>query len=288
MNTNSKEIKQFTKTYKKINSKLINYNINIFCVNSNEFCRDSTKDLEKWNNNSVQDHFQFNLFTLPLNTCCYNAILKFLVLIGLYQTLITQSALADGTVNQHAENDGQNATQQVQENNGGSFISTVKGYLQSGIECISGSSGDSTCVKKIFLILSLAGTFLSLIGAMFSLLYKFCSCFMCCRRSPRPRSKNQANNNNKQMELMQMQMQMQQQQMCNALMGAAMAKRDAVKNGNKKADMNKEDKKGEMYKGNKKHGNEKKKKKSRPGTKKPRGKNSKDKGLHIGYQKFNE
>ncbi|SBT34781.1 hypothetical protein POVWA2_023860 [Plasmodium ovale wallikeri] len=258
-------------------------------VNGNEVCRGATKKLKKCNREDAKDYFRSTAFSLPLKTGYGSSVSKFSVLLGLYQVLIIPLICMSETAPAGSGSNGSQSTQEGEANGYGSFIVTIKGYLQSGINCISNSSSENSgCVQKIFLFLSLAGTFLSLIGAMFSLLYRFCSCFMCCRRSPRPKATNQANNNNKQMELMQMQMQMQQQQMCNALMGAALAKGGAVKNGNKKGDMNKGDKKGEKHKRNKKDGNDRKKKKSPSGKKKPRGKNSKDKRLHIGYQKFNE
>ncbi|SBT34780.1 hypothetical protein POVWA2_023850 [Plasmodium ovale wallikeri] len=241
-----------------------------FCVNCNGKCKDVSNELKKYNHNGDQVNLCYNLFVLILKTCKNNAISKFSVLIGVYQGFMVHFAQGNVTDAQAEGSNGRSISSQ-QNTGDQSFLSTITGYLKGAFDCISNSSNENeSCVQRIFLFLSLAGTFLSLIGAMFSLLYKFCSCFMCCRRSPRPKAAKQANNNNKQLELMQMQMQMQQQQMSNALMGAALAKRNSAKNGNKK------------------NGNKRKKKNSPNGTKKHRRKKSKDKQLHIGYQKANE
>ncbi|SBT73689.1 hypothetical protein, conserved [Plasmodium ovale] len=239
-----------------------------FCVNCNGKCKDVSNELKKYNHNGDQVNLCYNLFVLILKTCKNNAISKFSVLIGVYQGFMVHFAQGNGT-NAQVEGSNGDSIGSQQGTGDQSFLTTVTGYLKDAFDCISNSSNKNEgCVQRIFLFLSLAGTFLSLIGAMFSLLYKFCSCFMCCRRSPRPKAAKQANNNNKQLELMQMQM--QQQQMSNALMGAALAKRNSAKNGNKK------------------NGNKRKKKNSPNGTKKHRRKKSKDKQLHIGYQKANE
>ncbi|SBS89558.1 hypothetical protein POVCU2_0055720 [Plasmodium ovale curtisi] len=162
------------------------------------------------------------------------------------------------------EYSSQRDSAQIKEASNSSTLDTIKGFFLNSFSCFS-EPNNQGCIQKMFLILSLVGTLLSVIGAIFSLIHRFCACFFCCRRSPRPGSTNQVNNNNKQLELMQMQM--QQQQMCNALIGAALAKRGSAKNGNKKG------------------GNNKKNKKSSNRTKKPRNGNSNNKHHHIGYHK---
>ncbi|SBT83209.1 hypothetical protein POCGH01_00101500 [Plasmodium ovale] len=255
--------------------KLLNYKSIMLCVNDRENCRNATKELKKCNHEYVQDYFRSKICSFSSKTCYNNYVSNISVLVGLCQVLTIQLAHASETAPAETVGNEQLSTQESKENSDDSFIGTVTRYLKSGFDCISGNNtSDSGCVQRIFLILSLVGTFLSLIGAVFSLLYRFCSCFMCCRRS-RTRPMNQVNYNNQQLDLMKMQMQQQQQQMCNALMGAALAR---------KGKMSKETKK----KGNKKGGKLRKNKNSSNGTNKSRSKNSKDKEIHIGYQQANE
>ncbi|SBT83208.1 hypothetical protein POCGH01_00101400 [Plasmodium ovale] len=270
MKINSKKFKTFPKKHNIYIAQQRNDNGNVLLVKNNGIDIGTTKELAECNHDAVQNNFWSNLFAFPLNTCYNKAMPIFSVLIGLYNVLILQAALADGENGANSENTVQADSSQSQESTGGFSFNTITGYLQKGFQCISGN-GEDNCVQKIFLILSLAGTFLSLIGAVFSLLYRFCSCFMCCRRSPRPKPTDQVKYNNQQLDLMKMQMQQQQQQMCNALMGAALARKGKMSKGTKK-------------KGNKKGGSEKKNRNSSNGTNKPRSKNSKDKQIHIGYQ----
>ncbi|SBS89564.1 hypothetical protein POVCU2_0055750 [Plasmodium ovale curtisi] len=251
--------------------KLLNYKSIKLCVNDRGKCRNSTKELKKCNHEYVQDYFRSKICSFPSKTFYNNSVSNISVLIGLYNVLILQLALADSENGVQTEDKRSEDSPQSQDNSDGFSFSNIPEYLQKGFQCISGNGNDENCIQKIFLVLSLAGTVLSLIGAVFSLLYRFCSCFMCCRRSPRPKSTNQVNYNNQQLDLMKMQMQQQQQQMCNALMGAALARKGKMSKGTKK-------------KGNKKGGSEKKNRNSLNGTNKPRSKNSKDKHIHIGYQ----
>ncbi|SBT83210.1 hypothetical protein POCGH01_00101600 [Plasmodium ovale] len=256
-------------------------NIDGLFINHNEISKGVTNELIKCNHNDSKDNLFFNLFVFTLNTYKNNAISKCSVIIGIYKVFLLQVSLANGEVGQVEGSSVQVTSQQNKESTDSSFLNTIMDHLKSGFNCISGNntSESSGCVQRIFLVLSLIGTLLSVIGAIFSLLYRFCSCFMCCRRIPRPRTINQGNNNNQQLDLMQMQMQMQQQQVCNALMGAALANKGKMNKGNKKS---------KKEKGNKKGGNEKKNRNSSNGRNKPRRKNTKDKEIYIGYQKDNE
>ncbi|SBT72726.1 hypothetical protein, conserved [Plasmodium ovale] len=159
-----------------------------------------------------------------------------------------------------------NSLESTDELGNASLLESPMEFFKQRISCVF-SSGNPKCIQMTFILLSLIGTLLSLIGAIFSYIYRCCMCCMCCRRSPRSKPNNEASNKNQQLELMTMQMQMQQQQMCNALMNAAIMQQDKI---NKK---------------NKKGGGKRKKKNSSNGTKKRQSKNSKDKKLHIGYHK---
>ncbi|SBS89561.1 hypothetical protein POVCU2_0055730 [Plasmodium ovale curtisi] len=269
MKDNGKQLKQYLAIYKTPIPQPLNYRRNILYANNNNINTETTKELRRYNYNSIPGNILQHIFPLSLKTCYSNAMSKFSVLIGLYQFLILQLKCAGET----SSSDGGNGQSDGAAGSAGQSDVTLLGnpmqFFKKRISCVF-SGSDPKCIQMTFVLLSLVGTLLSVVGAIFSLLYRFCACFFCCRRSPRPGSTNHANNNNKQLELLQMQMQMQQQQMCNALMGTAMAKRGSARNGNKKG------------------GNNKKNKKSSNRTNKPGNRNSKNKALHIGYHKSKE
>ncbi|SBT00689.1 PIR Superfamily Protein [Plasmodium ovale curtisi] len=269
MKINSKQFIDFPEKSKRFIDKSLKDNSNILCFNDDGTDTEINNVLTKYNYDGALHNLWTNVFSSPLNKCYNNGISITLILIGLYHVLTLQLLSAEGEQTKEGGYHGQTLSAITQEKGDGSFIAKVVGYVQTGFQCISGQSEDTACVQKIFLVLSLLGTCLSLIGAVFSLLYRFCSCFMCCRRSPRARPTNEGTNNNKQLELMQM----QQQQMCNALMGAALSSKGKMSKRTKK-------------KGNKKGGSEKKNKNSSNGANKPQRKNSKDKHLHTGYQRL--
>ncbi|SBS89566.1 hypothetical protein POVCU2_0055770 [Plasmodium ovale curtisi] len=246
MKINSGKFKKSSEECRKCISKPLNDRSDILVLNGNSPDAKNSKGLNKCNNDTIEDNLQYNLFALTAYTCYKKVISKCSILAGLYQIFLIQFILANAITQILGLVDAEGTTQETPSGNDAS--SSTLGFLKNSFSCLSSSSADSDCVRRIFLILSLCGTFLSLIGGVLSLLYRFFSCFMCCRRSPRTRPMNQANNNNKQLELMKMQMQMQQQQMCNALMKSALTKR------------------GE----------------------KPRKRNSKNDDIHIGYQKEQE
>ncbi|SBT73687.1 hypothetical protein, conserved [Plasmodium ovale] len=273
MKINSKQRIDFPEKSKRFIDRSLKDNSNILCFNDDGTDTKINNVLTKYNYDGALHNLWTNVFSSPLNKCYNNGISRMLILIGLYHILTLQFLSADEEQTQVGTSYGQANSGETEETDNGSFITKVIGYVQAGFRCISGKTGDTACVQKIFLVLSLLGTVLSLIGAVFSLLHRFCSCFMCCRRTPRPRRLNQAYNNNQQLDLMQMQM--QQQQMCNALMGAALSSKGKISKGTKK-------------KGNKKDGSKKKNKNSSNGANKPKRKNSKDKHVHIGYQNVND
>ncbi|SBS89569.1 PIR Superfamily Protein [Plasmodium ovale curtisi] len=273
MKINRKQFIDFPKKSKRFIDKSLKDNSSILCFNDDGTDTEINNVLTKYNYDGALHNLWTTVFSSPLNKCYNNGISRMLILIGLYHVLTLQLLSAEGEQTHEGGTHGQDLSGKAQEKGDDSFIAKVMGYVQTGFQCISGQSGDTACVQKIFLVLSLLGTCLSLIGAVFSLLYRFCSCFMCCRRSPRARPTNEATNNNKQLELMQMQM--QQQQICNALMSAALSSKGKMSKGTKK-------------KGNKKDGSEKKNKNSSNGANKPQRKISKDKHLYTGYQNVND
>ncbi|SBT73691.1 hypothetical protein, conserved [Plasmodium ovale] len=270
MKHNGKQLKQYLAICKNPIPQPLNYRRNTLYANNNNINRETTKELRRYSYNGIPGNILQHIFPLSLKTCYSNAMYNFSILIGVYQFLILQVTYAEGTTT--VEGNGQlNGDAGSEEQRNATLLENPMQFFKERISCVF-SGTDSKCIQMTFVLLSLVGTLLSVVGAIFSLLYRFCACFFCCRRSPRPGSTNQVNDNNKQLELMQMQMQMQmqQQQMSNALMSAALAKRSSSKNGNKKG------------------GNNKKNKKSSNRTNKPGNRNSKDKDLHIGYHKNKE
>ncbi|SBT83211.1 hypothetical protein POCGH01_00101700 [Plasmodium ovale] len=268
MKINSGKFKKSSEECRKCISKPLNDKSDVLLLNGNSPDAKNSKGLNKCNNDTIEDNLQYNLFALTAYTCYKKVISKCSILAGLYKIFLIQFILANAITQILGLVYAEGNTQESQPGNDAS--TGTLSFLKNSFSCISNSSKDPDCLRKLFLILSLCGTFLSLIGGVLSLLYRFCSCFMCCRRRPRGRPGNEANNSNKQLELMKMQMQMQQQQMCNALMKSALTKR------------------GEQNKGKKKGGKKKKNNDSSNETKKPRKRNSKNDDIHIGYQKEQE
>ncbi|SBT34785.1 hypothetical protein POVWA2_023900 [Plasmodium ovale wallikeri] len=269
MKINSGKFKKSSEKCRKCISQQRNGKSGVLFLNNNDSYTETDKGLNKCSNNTIQDNLQYSLLALTVNICNRKAISKFSVLVRLYPVFIKQLILSHAiiqTICFVCANDGDS---QADSSASGSSSGIVDFFTRS-FSCFKNAE-DTGCIQKMFLILSLFGTFLSLIGGVLSLLYRFCSCFMCCRRKPRQRPGNEANNSNKQLELMKMQMQMQQQQMCNALMGAALKK------------------KGEHNMGKKKGGKKKKKNNDSSNVEKtPRKRNSKDDTIHLGYQKEEE
>ncbi|SBT34782.1 hypothetical protein POVWA2_023870 [Plasmodium ovale wallikeri] len=281
MKINSRKFKKSLEECRKCISKPLNDKSDVLLLNGNSPDARNSKELNKCNNDTIQYNLQYNLFALTAYTCYKNVISKCSILAGLYQIFLIEFILANA-ITQALDLVNAEETNGEDPSGDGASGGTLS-FLKSSFSCLSDPSGNPDCLKRMFLILSLCGTFLSLIGGVLSLLYRFCSCFMCCRRKPRQRPGNEANNRNKQLELMQMQM--QQQQMCNALMNSALTKR---------GEQNKGKKKGRKKKKNNDSSNEtkkpRKKKKSNDSSnerKKPRKKKLKD-DIYVGYQKEQE
>lgn len=79
----SEQINQFPKKYGNFIAQPLNNKSNILCVNDDSVNIQSINRLTKCNYKWFQDNFRSNLFTLPLNKCYNNAILKILTLIGI-------------------------------------------------------------------------------------------------------------------------------------------------------------------------------------------------------------
>ncbi|SBS89572.1 hypothetical protein POVCU2_0055800 [Plasmodium ovale curtisi] len=267
MKINSGKFKKSSKECRKCISQQRNDKSGILFLNNNDSDTETDNGLNKCSNNTIQGNLQYSLPALTVNIYHRKDISKFSVLVRLYRVFVKQLILSHAIIQTICFVCANGDVSQA-GNSTGDSSSGIVGFFTNSFSCFK-NNPDTGCIQKMFLLLSLFGTFLSLIGGILSLLYRFCSCFMCCRRPPRQRSGNEANNNNKQLELMKMQM--QQQQMCNTLMGAALMKR------------------GEHNMGKKKGGKKKKKNNDSSNVKEtPRKRNSKGDGIHLGYQKEQE
>ncbi|SBT00794.1 hypothetical protein POVCU1_062400 [Plasmodium ovale curtisi] len=281
----SEQINQFPKKYGNFIAQPLNNKSNILCVNDDSVNIQSINRLTKCNYKWFQDNFRSNLFTLPLNKCYNNAILKILTLIGICEFSIF--AYADRE-NASVSNSSELTNQEGKGVSG--VVNTVSVYLhktQSYLEtAITFIMAQIDCTRRV-------------------------KSGMCCCK-PRSASKREEDELRAQFELMQRQMNMQQQQMCRAMMGESLSDSDEDEEDDEDEDEDEEDdeeededdeeeeEEEEKKKNNKRKNNEQEEKKKHENDEKRKhednkkqkesvnmhnkGKNdSKNDNIHIGY-----
>lgn len=79
--------------------------------------------------------------------------------------------LANGQDTGMNEYSSQRDSAQIKEASNSSTLDTIKGFFLNSFSCFS-EPNNQGCIQKMFLILSLVGTLLSVIGAIFSLIHR--------------------------------------------------------------------------------------------------------------------
>lgn len=162
-------MKQSIEVRIKCISKELNDKIRVLFLKNNDPGTENAKELNKCNNSVTSDNSKSNLFALTVYTFYKNVILKILVLVKLYTVVIIQLIFSYSVIQTMSSVSANNESEQVQD--GSSDSGGITGFFSSSFSCLSGKD-NSNCIQRIFLLMSLFGTFLSLIGGIFSLLYR--------------------------------------------------------------------------------------------------------------------
>ncbi|SBT34790.1 hypothetical protein POVWA2_023960 [Plasmodium ovale wallikeri] len=316
----SEQIKQFPKKHGNFIAQPLNNKSNILCVNDDSINMQSIHRFTKCNYKWFQDNFRFNLFTLPLNKCYNNAILKISTLIGICEFSIFAYAGGENVSASHSSesaNEAVNGVSRAVDTVTGylhktqSYLETAINFIMAQIDCIKRVKVGNECKYARLVFPALVALF-TLFGI--SVLYFFYKRGMCfCK--PRSASKREEDELRAQIELMQKQMQMQQQQMRREMMDGSTTDSDEDEEDDEDEDEDDEDdeeededdeeeeeeeeeeekKKNNKRKNNeqeekKKHENDEKlkhednKKQKEPVNTHNKGKNnSKNDNIHIGY-----